>query len=283
MIKRFLPFIFAGILGIAAVALMQQYLGQQRKALQAERAKLMEDFAGRVEILVARVDIPEGTTITPDHLGVFTIPQKFVQPYATSRPSDLIGQVALAPIAEREQLLQNKVRPASEAPRGKTLSRITLPGKRAVTMQMDEIKGVGGFVRPGDSVDILWSFQAPLVQGGPPELVTITLFQDVDVLAVGAQLVGTPVSERHEGADYIITVSLEPEETEVLMYARARGNVELSLRSRGETVKQVPLPPASMALIMENILGQGAPDPVAQPHMVEVFKGLERTVVSVGE
>ena len=170
MMKRLVPFAFAGILGLVAVALMQQYLDRQRHVIAQERARLQSEFQEPLEVIVARADLEEGTTVTTDHLSLRPIPKKFVQPFATSRASDLVGRVTLAPIAEGEQFLKNKVREPHEVAKGETLSKLTPKGYRAITLGMDELRGVGGFVRPGDTVDILWTFQAPPPGGGEPRL-----------------------------------------------------------------------------------------------------------------
>lgn len=287
MIKRFIPFIFSGALGLVGVIMMQQYLKQQQQVLEQERAKLMADFQNRVDVIAARSDIPEGTVITADHLGLVTIPEKFVQPYATSHATDLIGRVSVAPIAEGEQILKNKIREASEGTKGDTLSKLTPPGKRAITLGMDELTGVGGFVRPGDAVDVIWSFQVPVPGSNEAELVTTTLFQGLRVLAVGPQIIGRVEGDRHEGGGYTVTIGLDPQEASLLLYARERGKVEVSLRPRAEEGRKLALPPTNMGLVMEHVLGQMPPAGVEMPQksqrVVEVFRGLERNVVTVDE
>jgi len=284
-LKRFLPFIIAGILGLAAVIVMQRYITGERAQLVALRKKLMADFQNPVEVIIARKDIAEGTTLGPELLERGMVPPRFVQPYATPRAADLVGKVARVPISKGEQVMANKLA-LPERPLANTLAGLTPQGKRAVTIGTDVLTAVGGFIRPGDQVDVLWTFQAPTGEGGRgSELVTVTMFQDVQVLAVDTQMIGTDAEEMGAGSIAMATLALTPQETELLLFAREQGQVALSLRSALEREGVVALPPADIAAMMEVVLGisptrkEEAPEPID----VEVFKGLERNVVSVNQ
>src|SRR3990167_7475872 len=148
MHKRFIPFIFAGVLGLVAVLLLQNYLGQQRRALDAERKKLLAQLQDQLDIVVAKADLPDGRPIDPKSLDRRAIPSKFVQPYAISDPREIIGLVPIAPIAAGEQVLRNKLRRATETAVGTTLSTMTPEGKRAVIVTVDPV--TANFVHPGD-------------------------------------------------------------------------------------------------------------------------------------
>ena len=161
MIKRLLPFIFATALGIVAVLVMQWHIGRQRRALDLERKKLYATYQAPIEVIVAKQDLPEGTTLAKEHLALRSIPRNFIQPYATTQAVEVLGLVTRAPMAEGEQVLRNKLQRPEEAVLVSSLSRVTPEGMRAVTIGTDALTGVGGFVRPGDVVDILWSFQLP--------------------------------------------------------------------------------------------------------------------------
>src|SRR3989338_7980930 len=118
MLKRFLPFIFAGILGFGAVILLQRYLQQQRRQVEAERQKLLGQYKllSPVDVIVARKEIPEDTMIVGDLLETRSIPQQFVQPYAAVRIMDALGLYTKVPIAKGEQLMTNKLRRPRERP-----------------------------------------------------------------------------------------------------------------------------------------------------------------------
>lgn len=292
ILKRFLPFIFAGILGFAAVILLQRYLQQQRRQVETERQKLLGQYKllSPVDVIVARKDIPEDTMIVGDLLETRSVPQQFVQPYAAVRIMDALGLYTKVPIAKGEQLMTNKLRRTSERPIGDTLSAVTPEGKRAVTIGIDALSGVGGFVRPDDTVDVLWTFQIPQPGTNERDLVTLSLFQNVQVLGVGSQIIGAVPSPDEKkaaapaAAATTVTLALEPQAAAVLLYAREQGQITLVLRSRMEKEQRVEVVPANMATVMETVLGaEAAGSPPKPQRTVEVYKGLERSVVAVSE
>ncbi len=298
MIRRLLPFILAAVLGLVSVALVQFYLYQQRRVFESERKKFLAEYQNPIDVVVASHDIPPEKALTAEDVSQSSVPKKFIQPYATSTVQDVVGLITLVPIAQGEQILRTKLRRSDEAPSGggvktagEPLSSLTPEGKRAVTLGMDFLKGVGGFVQPGDTVDILWTFRTPAGEqqtGRKEEEVTIALFQDVTVLAIDQRKIGQPEGppDEHSGGrrDFNVTVALTPQETSVLAYAREHGRVELSLRSERDKDRQVALNPVSLPRLMEAVLGAQPPSEKApSEHTVEVYKGTERSVVSVRE
>ncbi len=281
--KRLVPFALAGVLGIMAVVVFEQYRRQLVQQLNAERQKLYADYQQASDVIVATKDIAGGKVIAADEVGISAIPGKFIQPYATSNTADVVGLIAAAPMAQGEQVLTNKLRRPNELPIDATLSGLTPEGKRAVTIASDALHGVGGFIRPGDRVDILWTVKLPREQGGD-DPVTLALFQDVGVLAVGNEIVGRSTSEKESSPDYTVTLALSPQETSLLLYAREQGVIQLSLHSRANKGGPVAIPPMSSAAAIASVMGN-TPQPTGQAKQrtVEVYKGLERSVVSVNE
>ena len=286
-VRRLMPVIFAVIMGLAAVLIMKQFLNQEYRKVERERQRLLADYQAPVKILVAAKDLPEGTPLEAVHLATTSIPQKFVQPFAARSPNELLGLVTLAPLAEGEQLLTNKVRRPDVMPTSATLSGVMPKGKRAVTIGVDAITGVGGFVRPGDAVDVLWTVKLP---GQAGEVVTLTLFQDIAVFAVGREIIGRPVATDASGAappagpQYTVTLALAPQEISFLLFAREQGRIQLSLRPKQEAGAQIALSPATSATFnqfMQQQLGIQSTEPTQArpPRQVEVYKGLERDVV----
>lgn len=291
MLKRFLPFIFAGVLGSVAVIVMHRYLAQERSKLLKKEQELLGKYQAiaPMDVIVATRDIPEETRIAAEHLDRQSVPKQYVQPYASTRAVDILGMVTLAPVAKGEQILVNKLRPPQVRPLSESLAGVTPQGQRAVTIATDALTGVGGFLRPGDKVDVLWTFQVPKGQGsGEGELVTMTLYQGITILAVGPEMLGRegPPGEEQpasrEGMN--ITLALTPEQTAVLVFAREQGSVQLSLRSVAEKDKPVDVPPANMATLVEALFGREALEEPPKPQRtVEVIRGLERKVESVIE
>lgn len=280
-IKRILPVAFAVTMGLVAVGLTRQYLQQERRKLQREWQRLAENYKNPIEVVVASKDLTEGTTIEAAQLKMASIPDRFVQPYATRSPQDLLGKVTVAPIAEGEQILLNKLRRPEQVPIGATLSALTPKGKRAVTIGVDAMSGVGGFVRPGDTVDLLWSFKLPGGGGQEGQVVTMALFQDVPVLAVGREMLGQAKQAAETANEYAVTLAMTPQETSFLLFAREQGRIQLSLRSRLGGEGAVAMVPANINSLLESQLGIKAASPPLLPPVkkAEIYKGLKRDVV----
>ena len=278
-LKRRMPFVFALFLGTLAVVLMQSYLGQQRRLLEQERLRLMESYRDPIQIVVAAKDLKQGVTLQASHLEFTSVPEHAAQPYSVTAPRTLLGLVTIAPIAKGEQVLKNKVRPIDAVPTGTILSSLTPEGKRAVTIGLDAMTGVGGFVRPGDKVDIMWTVKLPQPGSKDGQVVMLTLFQDVQVLAVGGQMLGRAPQPTEENRDYTVTLALDPQETSFLLFAREQGRIQLSLRSQREESAQIAISPTNINTVLEAKLGLKTAAPAKPTLQVEVFKGLKRDVV----
>lgn len=304
--QRLVPLVFAILMGSFAAFFAHQWVGQQRRALEnertelaGEREKVKAQYQTPIEVVVASKDLPEGTTLEPSHVKMATIPERFVQPYAVRASKEVVGKVAAAPIAEGEQVLLNKLRRVEDTPAGSTLSSLMPKGRRAVTIAVDVLTGVGGFVRPGDLVDLMWTLKLPPEAGQKDgQVITLTLFQDIPVLAIGGDMTGRRAqpaasSASSEGSskelkEFTVTAALTPQEIAFLLFAREQGRIQLSLRPRLEN-GQVAVVPANINTLMQTALGQQvqaqAPTPNAKPAVrhVEVYTGLKRNVVSLGE
>ncbi len=287
-LKRRMPILFALAMGALAVGIMNSWVQGERRKLEAARRKLLEDYRTPIEVVVASKDVHQGVLLDASHLATAAVPEKFAQPYAARSPRDVIGLVTIAPLAEGEQVLLNKVRRPEEVPTGTSLSSLTPEGKRAVTIGVDAVTGVGGFVRPGDNVDVLWNFQLPQVGGQQAQIVTLTLFQDIQVLAVGGQVVGggglQPESQQQQQRDYTVTLALDPQEISFLLFAREQGRIQLSLRPQHEGKSQAAVAPTNINTMLEAKLGiKTTAPPQKHARQVEVFKGLQRDVVLLPE
>ena len=217
-----------------------------------------------------------------------------MQPYAISDPREIIGLVPIAPIAAGEQVLRNKLRRATETAVGTTLSTMTPEGKRAVIVTVDP--ATANFVHPGDKVDLLWSFRvatgppAHAGQKSPEEPVLLTLFQGVPVLAVNANI-GRPVAAGQAqpaqgaapaGVPQTVTLALSPNEAALVLFAQEQGRLQVSLRSAKDAGRQEAVPPATIDALMQAVLGPQQPtEPAAPTKTVELYRGLQREVVTV--
>lgn len=102
--------------------------------------------------------------------------------------------------------------------------------ERAVAIAVDEIKGVGGHLKPGDRVDVIGTFTVPnKTANGMPDMKTKTLLQCVTVLAVGSNAGNGQTLYRE--APSSVTLKLAPEEADLVIFAEKYGQLTLVLRS----------------------------------------------------
>lgn len=271
-------------LGLLTAILVNSYIQQE---VTKEKRKLL---VGRepTEVLVAVADIPAQTPISPDMVAIDVRPADAIQPKALGDPGEAIGKIALAPFYQGEQILDSKLATPENA---NTLSQKIPPAKRAITIDVTNITGVGGFIHPGDFVDILGLFLLP-GEGGKEVLVTVTLLQHVAVLASGERF----AELQAEGASptETLTLALTPQETELVLFAKAAAReIKFSLRPRVDSEVLTDLKPMSMDTLVAMILGPqmaaqaaAAPPPEPPPapvRQVEIYRGLEREVVALPE
>ncbi len=279
-LKRLLPIIVSVGMGLLAVGLLRDWVRRERVKFDKEREKLYADYKNPMEVIVAARDLGEGVALETSLLTLTRIPEKFVQPYAVpvSQAGQIMGLVTIAPVAQGEQILRNKVRRREDMPVTATLSTITPKGKRAITIGVNSLTGVGGFVRPGDTIDILWTLKLP----GEGQIVTVTLFQNVQVLAVGSEMVGRASSSMAPGNDYTVTLAMTPQEASFLLFARDQGGtLQLSLRPKEEGEVRTAVAPANINSLIQTQLGLPTGPPPIVIKRVELIRGLQREVVAL--
>lgn len=183
-----------------------------------ERLRPVVDSAG-TPVVVAALEIPFGTKIETAHVKVVDWPSGEAPKGAIADPEIIKGRIAKQSFLPGEVLLEERV---VEHLGGSTLASIVEQNKRAVTVRVNDVIGVAGFLLPGNRVDILFTRRA----GG--RSVTQTILQDIKVLAVD-QTASTdkdrPVVVR------AVTMELTPAEAEILVKATSEGNLQLTLRN----------------------------------------------------
>ena len=152
--------------------------------IQEKSASLTKKFGAKKRVVIAKEEIKEMQTIDETMLEIIERPVNFVDPSAVSDPELAVGQVALAPINKNEQILENKI----STPGPVTgLELQVAPGKRALTIPIDEIRGVAKLLKPGNRVDIIAALDVG--SGNAKKREVKTLLQDVTILATGLKIV----------------------------------------------------------------------------------------------
>jgi pilus assembly protein CpaB len=136
---------------------------------------------------------------------------------------DPVGQRLRAPLKAGDPILASHF----EAARETDFSAMINPKGRAVAIDVQERNAVGLWVKPNDHVDVLGSFRDPQSQS----LRTVTLLQNVVVLATGKLNASTPPAGEEEKRYTTVTLLVLPEEAEILTLAQETGTLTLLLRN----------------------------------------------------
>jgi len=217
--------IFAVLLAVVGVILIQLMVSGEKKKY-ADESQL--DL-----VAVAKNMIAAGTTIDAGMLMRKKYHKSFIPKEAIlwANVNQVIGTAPKADIPAGAPLLTTYFKEGliSGSITGFLSSKI-MPGERAFTIRVDNETGVAGLIRPGDFVDIMGTFDNGSI---PPRKVTMTILQAVPVLAIGS-LVGTGgvKNQARQATSYTtITLSVTPEEAELIEFARRKTRLVFTLRN----------------------------------------------------
>jgi pilus assembly protein CpaB len=213
--------LIAAVSGLAAAALAFLFISGKEESI-------MRQMDG-VAVVAAAKYIPAWTKIDDTMIKYLEIPRKYVTKAHILKMDALKGQISMVPFIENEPVLMNKL-----TEKGEQLNVAIPSGLRAVTVAVDEESGVGYMIKPGDSVDVILSYQDKSADQKLHSMVTATVLQDVRVVAVGNDFSFTKKDSSYSS----ITLAMTPEESELLIFAREKGRISFSLRAIGDKTKE---------------------------------------------
>ncbi len=213
------PLVVAAVL--AVVGSTMAFSGLRVKEAQVRRGWNL------VPVVVAAVDIPEGTVVGFDMISQRSVPEQFVTSSVVKPDSAsyVVNQKVLVPVQAGDPLLWSEFETTRATER---LATRVQKKARAITIETGKATSVGGWVRPNDHVDIIGTFKDPNTN----ESVAVTLMQNVVILATGKITGTTNTALMPEGQRDYNNVSLLviPEEAELLVLAQDLGSLTLTLR-----------------------------------------------------
>ena len=215
--KRLIIALLAAItFGLIAAVSVKQYL------LSAQT------FSRTNDVVVAKVEIPVGSRVIPEQLTIAQFPADVTPEGAISKiDQNLIGRVVVTAIAPRDPLTENKLAPVGAAG---GLSSVIPEGYRAMTVKVDDVVGVSGFILPGTLVDIVVVITPPKGTGSE-EMISKIVLQNIKVLASG-QNIDKPKNDRDvERSIKAVTLQVTPEQAEKLALASSEGKLQLVMRN----------------------------------------------------
>jgi len=216
--KRLIIALLAAItFGLIAAVSVKQYL---------LTAKTFENNPN--DVVVAKVDIPIGTRLIPEQLAVAQFPANVTPEGAIpSIDESLIGRVVTVSLSPRDPVTEAKLAPVGAAG---GLSSMIPEGYRAMTVAVNEVVGVSGFIMPGTLVDIVVVITPPKGSGND-EMISKIVLQNIKVLASG-QNIDKPKNDREvERSIRAVTLQVTPEQAEKLALASSEGKLQLVMRN----------------------------------------------------
>jgi pilus assembly protein CpaB len=247
------------VLAVCAAALARNWLHAR---LDASNAPNTTQF-----VVVAALEIPFATKVEARHLRTITLPRDASVGNHYDKPEDVIGLIALQKAIPGEILLRERFADRN----GGTLAAIVKTDMRAVTVRVDDVIGVAGFLMPGNHVDVVASRMLQQQQRAE----TRTVLRDVNVLAVDQsanQDKDQPVIVR------AVTLEVTPMQAEALVQARDEGRIQLTLRNPQDKsddaglVAGSPAPPPAPARKVR-VRATQAPAPAPATNGVTIIRG----------
>lgn len=252
------------LLGLVAAMSARRWMQQQLPAVSAGPSATL------VDVVVARRDVPIASALQLDQLETVKWPQTFAPAGSFQKPSDLAGRVVRRGARKGEPILEPLLLPAGSAA---GLPSVIQEKGRAISVKVDQVIGVAGFVTPGARVDVLATLRRIDQEKALPY--TKVILQDVSVLAIDQQLEETANGEPQ--VVNVVTLEVEPKQAEKLIYSAHEGRLQLALRNPID--KEVV---TTQAASVRDILGvprrRRAASRSVSYHKVEVLKGSDRSV-----
>jgi pilus assembly protein CpaB len=176
-------------------------------------------------VAVAKVAIPVGTKIVPEQITVVQFPGESTPDGAFDDPQKLAGRVAIMNIAAREPVTEARLAPVGTAG---GLSAVIPEGYRAMTVKVDDVVGISGFIMPGTLVDIVVVINP--ADTGTQDPISKIVLQNIKVLANG-QNIDQPEDQREANSVKAVTLLVTPEQAEKLALASSEGKLQLVMRN----------------------------------------------------
>jgi pilus assembly protein CpaB len=175
-------------------------------------------------VVVAAVDLSLGTELKKDDLTVVNFPAGQAPQGAFARVADVIGRGLISPLVKNEVVLPAKLA-SKEA--GSGLPPVIPEGMRAVSVRVNEVIGVAGYVLPGTHVDVLCNL-SPTNQ--PQDTISKLILSNVQVVTAGTRI----EQDQEKGKPMqvtVVTLLVYPDQAERLALASTEGKIQLALRN----------------------------------------------------
>ncbi len=208
--------VICGVLGVMVVTRYLASVQQYTKDLN--------------NVVVAKTEIPLGAKITAEQLALAPIPNGSAPEGVFRKLDDVMGRVAVTPIGVREPITNLKLAPAGV---GAGLQAVIPEGYRALTVKVDDIVGVSGFLMPGSYVDVVAVIIPVAANAAAQGPISKIVLQNIKVLASGAKI-DSPQDQRQPSEAKAVTLLVTPPQAEKLVLAANESKLQLVMRNYGD-------------------------------------------------
>ena len=271
--KKYRPQLFfaaAAVIGLITSLLVMGWLRDGELRRVAEAAIPVVSTA---EVVVAKADLAWGTKLTSEMLQVVNYPAGALPEGYYKNVDDLKEAVLLHDLKANEAILRSKL--ASGKDVGIGVAAVTDPMKRAMSVKVDEVIGVSGFIKPGDHVDVMVTIEP---DSKSQNQIAKMILGNLKVLAAGLQFEKNG-NEKDPKPVQVMTLEVDIEEAEKLALASTQGKLRLALRNP-LNVEKVLTKGANVASLLASFRAKPTKKEGGEPEFyVDLIKGGDRKQV----
>lgn len=272
--------LLAVVLAVIGFQISRNYAEQAQQAQQQVRQQQVQQTLA----VVALKPLPAYEPIARD--AVALVPVAIAPPGLYGSIDDVIGKVPLVDIDAGAPVTQRYFK------EGNLLARIIPPGHQAVSIEVNDVVAVGGFVRPGDIVDVLVYLRGTGGSGGSGEAQSRVLLEAVRVLAYQERIIDRPEGikedDKQRAASRVRTavIAVPEKDTTKLMLGSSLGELRLALHSQNPDLAAAPADaqrsgPLDKAISIAELARIKPPPSASAPRpRIEILRGNTREVVT---
>jgi len=262
--RLFIVMALALLSGLAAAWLALNYLRQPESPIRTVETS-------ETEVVVAARDLSLGTVLTAEDVKLVGWPGGLLPEGYSSSVEEVLGRGVITNVVLNEPLISSKIA-VKEA--GGGLPIVIPEGMRGVSVRVDDVISIAGFVVPGTRVDIM----VTLDQSDNP--VTKLILQNIPVLTSGQVIERAPNGDPIQVT--VITMLVTPDQAEELVLAATRGRIQLALRNTLDVdsvttggARLNSLVPAAQRVVRSSAPRRATPPPSTPSRQIEVWRGNE--------
>lgn len=236
-------------LAVVVAVLLSAYVYRAFQQASAVRPPNMQ------RVVVAVTPLPLGTRLDSTNIRTINWPGDSPVPGMLTTLESAEGRALITPVVGNEMILESKLAPREA---GVGLPATIPEGMRAISVAVNEVIGVAGFVTPGTSVDVLVTGQIPGATQSGAQYITRTILENIRVLAAGQK-----IEQDKDGKPQtvpVVTLLVTPKDAGTLAMASTEGKIQLALRNTIDGKTPAPVP-----VLQASVFSSGAPPPVTQP------------------